>query len=186
MYATQQLRDEHEGIQMILSVLEHLAGELIAGHAVNLDHLEQILDFLRTFADKCHHGKEEELLFPALKATGMPWEGGPIAVMLAEHDQGRGYIRGMGEALEKMRAGEAAGQSFAKNALGYVALLRQHIDKEGNILFTMAEHLIPAARHETLAFEFAQLENERVGAGVHERYHQLIHTLRDAYLKTAA
>lgn len=186
MYATQQLRDEHEGIKVMLAVLEHLAIRMENGQQVNLDHAEQIVDFLRTFADKCHHGKEEDLLFPALEAAGVPAQNGPIGVMLGEHTLGRSYIRGMADALERLRAGEDAGEDYADNALGYVELLRAHIDKENNILFTMAERMLPAAEHERQAADFERIEAERIGPGVHERYHALIHSLRDTYLPRAA
>jgi len=186
MYATQQLRDEHEGIKVMLTVLEHLAGEMRAGRAVNITHLEQIVDFLRTFADRCHHGKEEEHLFPAFNAAGLPSEGGPVGVMLQEHTLGRGHIRGMVEALERLQAGEHAGEEFARHAQDYVDLLRAHIDKENNILFVMAERILPPQVHARLAESFEAIEQERIGPGEHERYHELIHTLRDTYLPKAA
>ncbi|NLC57513.1 MAG: hemerythrin [Armatimonadetes bacterium] len=186
MYATQQLRDEHEGILTVLAVLEQMAEDAAAGRAVNLEHAGQVLDFLRTFADKCHHGKEEEHLFPALEAAGFPRNGGPTAVMRMEHDEGRRYIQGMGEALARMRAGQGGEHEFAADARGYVHLLRAHIDKENLVLFTMAEQALPPQEHERLAREFDRVEAERIGPGVHEQYHALIDTLRDTYLKVAA
>ncbi|OPZ82941.1 MAG: Hemerythrin HHE cation binding domain protein [bacterium ADurb.Bin429] len=186
MYATDQLRADHEGILVMLSVLERLADDLHAGRAVNLDHLEQILDFLRTFADTCHHGKEEDLLFPALGRAGLPAEGGPVGVMLLEHTQGRAYIRGMMDALEALRAGKGGATDFARNAYGYVELLRAHIDKENDILFVMAERILPPAVHAQLTEEFEKVEHERVGEGIHERFHALIHELEDTYLRRAA
>lgn len=186
MYATQQLRDEHEGIKTMLTVLEHLAGEMAMGRSVHVGHLTQIVDFLRTFADACHHGKEEEHLFPALNAAGLPSEGGPVSVMLHEHTLGRAHIRGMNEALERLQAGEDAGGDFARHAQAYVELLRAHIDKENNILFTMAEHILLPTVHARLAECFDAIERERIGAGKHESYHALIHELSETYLQKAA
>jgi len=186
MYATQQLRDEHEGIKTMLTVLEHLAGELRMGRSVNVGHLEQIVDFLRIFADKCHHGKEEEHLFPALTRAGLPSEGGPVGVMLHEHTLGRGHIQGMRAALDHLQAGEDAGEEFARHALAYVELLRAHIDKENNILFNMAEHILPPTEHARLTECFEAIEQERIGPGTHERFHELMHSLRETYLRKAA
>ena len=185
MYATQQLRDEHEGIRVMLSVLEHLAGELQQGATVDAGDLASILDFLRTFADKCHHGKEEELLFPALAVAGLPEHSGPIAVMLSEHTQGRAFIRGMGKALAQL-PDTAARLTFAENALGYVHLLRAHIEKENQVLFMMAEMRLPAAEHARLLEAFERIETERIGAGKHEQFPALLHALRDRYLPKAA
>ncbi|HHX41072.1 MAG TPA: hemerythrin [Armatimonadetes bacterium] len=182
MYATDQLRDEHESIQVVLSVLERLSEDLQSKRTINLDHAAGILDFLRTFADRCHHGKEEDLLFPTLAARGVPVKNGPIGVMLSEHAQGRAYIRAMGEALKQERAGGNGAREFAANALGYIALLRAHIVKENQVLFPMAERRLTAAEHSHLATEFERIEKERVGPGVHEKYHALISNWRDAYL----
>jgi hemerythrin-like domain-containing protein len=180
MYATQQLRDEHEGILTMLAVLERMADGAARG-TVNWTHAAQVLDFLRTFADRCHHGKEEDLLFPALARMGMPTDGGPIGVMLAEHTQGRAAIRGMADAIEQQYPGD-----FAAFARQYIALLREHINKENNILFMLAERMLPLAVHEELTAAFTAVEHERIGDGVHEQYHQLIETLAQQYLASAA
>ncbi len=186
MYATQQLRDEHEGIKVVLDVLEHLGREMALGHPVETDALAQIVDFLRTFADRCHHGKEEALLFPALEAVGLPRDGGPIGVMLADHTEGRMHIRAMVDALARLQAGDDAGAAFADHALAYVRLLRAHIEKENQVLFVMAERLLPAKVHATLTAEFDRVEAEQIGPGVHERYHALIHELQERYLQRVA
>src|SRR5665647_273873 len=94
MKATQQLKDEHEGVRLMLRILGEVSRQFdFEGHVPN-EHFEGIFEFLKVFVDKCHHGKEEELLFPALTKVGIPQDG-PIAVMLFEHEMGRKYIRVM-------------------------------------------------------------------------------------------
>jgi hemerythrin-like domain-containing protein len=138
----------------------------------------QGVDFLRGFADRCHHHKEEQLLFPALAEKGVPTEGGPIAVMLHEHDQGRAHIRAMGAALERYQAGDRkAVQDLAAAATGYTQLLRAHIWKEDNVLFQMANQALSAEEQQALAAEFDRVELEVMGAGTHERYHQMLDSL---------
>ncbi len=184
MYATQDLRDEHEGIKVALAVLDHIAGEIEAGRAVSSDDLEQIVDFLKTFADRCHHGKEEDLLFPALEAAGVPRESGPIGVMLADHSQGREYLRAMSDALAGVREQSPEDtKAFALAAREYARLLGNHIMKENNVLFVMAEQRLSSAEHERLAKGFEEIEQERIGPGVHERYHEMLHRLSDKYLR---
>ena len=95
MTPAEQLKEEHQGILLMLRILEKVAAKLGAKGKLDLKHLERIVEFFRVFVDKCHHGKEEDLLFPEMEKAGVPKEQGPIGVMLAEHQQGRGYIRGM-------------------------------------------------------------------------------------------
>ena len=140
--------------------------------------MAQLLEFFRLFADQCHHGKEESLLFPFLEQKGIPRQGGPIGVMLHEHEEGRLLIREMGEAAEDYRSGiEGAGARWAKAASGYSSLLRSHIDKENNILFVMAERVLTPADQSQLFQDFEKLEVEKMGAGTHERLHVMMDKL---------
>jgi hemerythrin-like domain-containing protein len=139
-----------------------------------------MLDFFREFADHCHHAKEENLLFEKMKRRGVPVSGGPIAVMLQEHDEGRRRLKAVAEALPKARSGDAsAATSVRTNLLAYVQLLRGHIDKEDNILYPMADRLFTPEDQRALTEGFEKVEAEEIGEGVHEKYHQLAHDLAE-------
>jgi len=184
MTPAEQLQDEHQGILIMLRVLGQVCNRIESKKRVEAEHLERIVEFLRVFADKCHHGKEEDLLFPALERAGVPKEQGPIGVMLAEHRQGRGFIRGMAEALDRQKKGDPkALPSYAENARNYIALLTQHIDKENNVLFPMAEKVLSKETQEQLVEGFEKIEEERIGPGTHEEFHKLLHHLQEVYLK---
>jgi len=100
-----------------------------------------------------------------------------------EHEIGRGFTRKMDGALGLMKSGDAShAQTFVENARGYVGLLVNHIDKEEHVLFVMADQLLGPAAQADLAEGFERVEREETGAGVHEKYHALLHRLRDAYL----
>lgn len=136
------LREEHRCILRVLNVLEQLLDRGGAGNW-DFDALDDSIAFFRLFADACHHGKEEGLLFPELEARGMPREGGPIAVMLMEHQRGRAFVAQMARSLERARTGDAEEVSRLANAgRGYITLLRNHILKEDNVLFNMADQIV--------------------------------------------
>jgi hemerythrin-like domain-containing protein len=174
MEATKILMEEHRLILHLLAAMELQAGRLKTGAAVRTGFFLDAVDFVRNFADGCHHRKEEGALFPALVKAGLTKDSGPIAVMLAEHEQGREFNRGMEKAARAMEGGDpGARNDLAQNALGYVALLRQHIRKEDTVLFPTADRLISPAVQAELAGEFGRIEREETGAGVHEKYHAL-------------
>ena len=105
-------------------------------------------------------------------------EAGPIAAMLYEHDLGRTYVAAAANALEGAGRGEAgAMEALRENLGGYIALLRAHIDKEDRFLYPMADRLLAAEDQEWLEREFARVEREETGAGVHEKYHRLAEEL---------
>ena len=181
MKASEVLMNEHRAVERVLKVLDRSANQLDAGEAVPASLFEDSVDFLRNFADKCHHGKEETALFPALARAGVPVEQGPIGVMLAEHEQGRSYIRAMAEALEGYKRGDPAARSrLAESARGYAALLAQHIRKEDTVLFPIADRVLSDATQQDLVAEFDRIESEHIGPGVHEHYHQMIDELDPA------
>jgi len=90
MTPTEDLINEHKAIKVMLSIMTKIAENIKANKGYYIKDVEQIVDFLKTFADKCHHGKEENVLFPALVLAGIPKENGPIGVMLQEHTLGIG------------------------------------------------------------------------------------------------
>lgn len=178
MQATDILMSEHRVIERVIASLEAAARRLQAGQTVRPGFFLDAAEFVRGFADGCHHKKEEGVLFAALVTAGLPRETGPVGVMLAEHEQGRVYTRGMREAAAQLQSGvEAARPEVVRNALGYAALLREHIQKEDHILFPMADEMIPAAKHSAILDGFEHVEHEETGAGVHEKYLALAEAL---------
>jgi len=148
------LREEHQLILKVLDVVQALLEKGEAGDW-DLDAWQDCVEFFRLFADACHHGKEEDLLFPELESCGVPREGGPIAVMLFEHKQGRGFVARMAKALEDARQGENEPLARLEHAArAYLQLLRAHINKEDNVLFNMADQLVDRAGCERLCAEY--------------------------------
>jgi hemerythrin-like domain-containing protein len=156
--ATAALRHEHEVILRALDILERLADRLAAGQPVNDTTLSELVQLFQTFADRCHHGKEEDQLFPAMRAKGM---GSTLPVFVEEHEEGRGYVRTL--------ASGATGAEKVRAARRYVGMLREHIQRENDILFPMADELFSAEEHGALARAYADVELRVVGPGVHER-----------------
>jgi len=182
MKATQELRNEHDAVLLALQILDKISAAIVANDERAPADLEHLLDFFDGFVDRCHHGKEEEALFPELMRRGVQREGGPIGVMLADHDVGRGHVRVMADGLVRLRRGEvAAAAAIREHALAYCNGLRAHIRKENQVLFPMVDRLIPEDGAAGLAEKFEATERERVGEGKHEAYHAMLRALKDRY-----
>lgn len=145
----QELMDEHRIIEKVLTALEAAAAQ-----EVPLEFYERAVEFIVNFADKCHHGKEEERLFPVLEEKGIPRHAGPIGCMCDEHQIARGHVRCMRELLS---ASDLAG--LRRESLEYVALLRSHIQKEDNVLFPMGRNALSEDDLERLRAKFDEVEH---------------------------
>lgn len=173
--------EEHKLIQRMIDLVEKNTRLAEAGRFTDWNFYVDAVDFIRNYADRFHHAKEEDILFKSLVENGMPAENSPVAAMLMAHDQGRAFVRNMEAAALKALAGEPDQvPAIAENAYGYVALLRDHIDKEDNILYPLAERVLPEAMRPAMAEGYAE-----AGArtpGLEETYRQLV----EAYESKAA
>ena len=167
MKSVDRLVAEHDIIERGLDVLEAAIARIESSQPFPDDFPNWAPEFFAQFADKCHHAKEEDLLFRMLNERGIAEEGGPIGVMLHEHDVGRDCVRRMREASE---ADEFDAAKFATAAKEFISLLRQHIFKENNTLFQMAGNVMSEADDADMDAQFTQVEQERDLAGMHERY----------------
>lgn len=166
MIATDALKKDHRVIEKMLRFLELTSKKLENGEDVPVDLLKKALDFIRNFADNYHHGKEEDILFRIMGEKGFAIEGGPVSVMLDEHNTGRGYTRGLSEGIDKYVSGDDnAKKAIAENARNYTRLLATHIMKEDNILYSLADKIIPRNQQEEILNKFTTVEKERLGEG---------------------
>ncbi len=176
--AIETLMNEHRLIEQVLGSLETFVDKLAAGEEADRQTVNGYAEFFRNFADKCHHGKEEDRLFVKMNEFGFPMEHGPIGVMLADHVEGRSHVG----ALAEIGAGSGPLNAEERNSViaqshFYIPLLRSHILKEDNILYPMAIQALPKAEMGKLSEAFEAFENEIMGAGAHERFHALAEKL---------
>lgn len=175
--ASDVLMSEHRGIERMLTIVETACDRVESGKGVPSTVFPSAVDFIRGFADACHHAKEEGKLFPLLEKRGVPRQG-PIGEMLNEHEEGRMYVRGMAGAIEGFARSDAdATGTLVENARGYTSLLRQHIIKEDSVLFPMGDRVLTPEDQQQLMEEFEEIERKEMGEGVHERYHAMLDEL---------
>jgi hemerythrin-like domain-containing protein len=167
MKSVERLKAEHDLIERGLALLEKSVARLEAGQSLPEGFPQWAPRFFQQFADRCHHAKEEDVFFPVLKQRGIPEQGGPIGVMLHEHGLGRDCVGRMREASQAL---PFDARTFADAARQYIPLLRQHIFKENNVLFHMAERVMSGADDADVANRFSQVERDRGLTGLHESY----------------
>lgn len=161
------LHQEHNLLLEVLAGLDREAEHLIDGGPVRLGYWYAALDFLEHYADRYHHGKEEEQMFTALEAAGLGHDHGPLAALRAEHDDSRVDRNAL---LHAVQRGEPA--EIARVARGYSEQLRQHIDRENQVLLPLALEMLDDDACERLRAGF-RAHAAAIGERVHARCLQL-------------
>jgi hemerythrin-like domain-containing protein len=167
----------------MLDIMDAIAAASRAGTRFSIDDVSQIIEFLRVFVDNCHHTKEEQLLFPAIRPAGAPAVEGVIVTLLSDHAQGRGSVSGIAALVPRLSEGdESVELELAEAMSGYTHLLRDHIVREERDCFDVADRELPSVVQEDLAEGYERIERDVVGGGVHESFHALIDRLSQAHL----
>ncbi len=184
MRPTEILTEEHNYVKVILRVLDVMCVKLKAGEKVEPGHIEGAVDFIKNFADRAHHMKEEDLLFPAMEAAGVSKEESLVDAITTEHDLGRGCVRGLTDALSLYSMGDnGAGLVIAENAAKYVKLIKDHIAREEDIVFPLADrHLCDDTQRELTA-KFHKIDKDVIGEARRQGFMEILSTLKGAYLE---
>lgn len=176
----EDLKNEHGGILVMLDIMKIVAKRLKDRGDVQKEHLEKIAEFLSNFADRCHHGKEEDILFPeVIKDISNLFM---VNELLGEHKSGRDYIHGIIESIKYYKTGNPDAFHIAVNMEGYIYLLREHIRKESISLFPIAERQIPDDVQSLMEKKFEALERDVIGEDKHEEYRGWLKELKKIYL----
>ena len=182
MKPTDILMQEHRVIEQVLDCLEVEAQRCVEEKKLDTESASLAIDFFRNFADRCHHGKEEDCLFPLMEGKGFSRQQGPTGVMLSEHETGRWHVRGMAAAIEAVDSGDSASiAKFVSHAQDFIRLLREHIQKEDQCLFTMADQAFSEQDQQQLMKSFHQVEHDDLGTGTHEKYLDIAGQLAKRY-----
>jgi hemerythrin-like domain-containing protein len=176
--AAKNLEDDHVHILKLIDVMKRIIGS----ETPDVSHLESIVDIIRNFADGLHHAKEENQYFPYLAKRGFSLTQGPVAVMLHEHELGREYVKEIVENIPLYKAGnQTALGNIYRNMAGYAELLQNHISKENNILFRMADNALSETDNQELLKQFSEAEKNHSSGHSSSEYIERINKLVAAY-----
>jgi len=175
--------NEHTYIKRMLRIVQGLCQKIVEGEAVEHQAFYSAIDFVRNYADKYHHGKEEDMLFKDMAdELGDAVRTGPIQGMLIEHDLGRMYIANLEENLKKNEKGEDTRIFIIANAVSYTELLFKHIDKEDNAIYQFGRKNLKKETLEKLDKQSQVFESDPANIEKREKYTKLVDELEKRFL----
>jgi hemerythrin-like domain-containing protein len=176
MDSIELMKYEHENIKRGLTVLRKMCIVVLNSKLENYDDFSKMIDFIRNYADKHHHSKEEAILFKIMSEDlGDESVKGPLSGMYIEHDLGRLFIKSLEEALNKVKEGNLdARVDVIANAIAYTDLLKRHIDKEDNVIYQFADRSLSSDAKKRLEENCSEVEKDAQGRSLQNNYTKLI------------
>lgn len=175
---------EHKNVKAMLNVMRSMSIEVLNNGKVDYSDFYKVIDFVRTYTDKHHHAKEENILFKRMgEELGERIAKGPIAGMLVEHDLGRLYMSNLEAALEKFSSGDRdARVDIIANSISYTDLLTRHIEKEDTTIYKFAERSLSKSVMEDIEDKCAAVENLASEKSFQKKYIDLLNELTEKYM----
>lgn len=182
MTPTENLINEHKDIVELLDIMSKIAESIKSNSVFYTNDVEDIIDFLKYFIDKSHHGKEEKVFYPALAKAGILKDVVPLSVMLYEHALARNYLKDIKSCVENCKIGNAfSGELLADSLRNYVILINNHIQKEEELIFPLANKTLSEEKQKEIYKQFEVIEAKIVDHGSHDHYHRLLTNLKTKY-----
>jgi hemerythrin-like domain-containing protein len=175
---TKVLEDEHVVILKVIDFIRKNVEQLRKGDQLSTDSMNQIVDFMRSYADRCHHGKEEAILFPFLIERGVPPEGCPIGALTHEHEAGRKFVGAVAENIPMYQNGDEEARSKLIEALDHILnLYPNHIWKEDFLVFPMTHKVCSEEDLDLLYNRFVAADNN-FGLELKKQYESFANNLK--------
>lgn len=183
-YSVELMVKEHDDINRMNLVLRNICLGIMEGAEVPVEDMRGIIDFIRSYADKHHHGKEEKFLFPRMvERMGAVADNLVTHGMLVEHDLGRSHIRSLETALNEYESRQTRELrlDILTEAMGYAHLLHLHIEKENSVVYPFAERSLSEEDFEYINTNSVRFEDEQTEKGVQDRYLGFLKKMEEKY-----
>jgi len=169
------LMTEHRLIERMIRDMRGQLDQFEANGTLDPEYMYTAVDFVRTYADRCHHGKEEDILFRELASRPMSTEHADMMqALIADHTWARGTTRALVAATDRYAAGDLAAAAEARVLMrALVDFYPGHIEREDHGFFKPAMEYFEPDEKETMAEEFREFDRLLI----HEKYQQLAETL---------
>lgn len=184
MDAIELMVSEHKNIKRMLKVIRTMCIKVLNNETVDFEDFYKVIDFVRSYADRHHHAKEENILFKKMgDELGEKVAKGPVAGMFVEHDMGRHYMGNLEAALKKYEEGDKDSRvDIIANAISYTELLQRHIDKEDTAIYTFARRALSKEAMESVEQSCRDVEDTASKQGTQGKYIKLIEEFEKKYI----
>jgi len=175
MNPTFDLKGEHDAMAIILAAMKKRANDIRKNNNVDLFRIGQIIDFLRTYNDHCHHEKEEKILFPALRECEINWTSDTINHLVNEHRLAHTFLNEIEDKLREYLVGHTHTlDSLSSSMIKYVVLEENHVKIENEVILPLSQKVLSSKTQETISFNFRKIQGHCIGHFKNLEYYILL------------
>ncbi len=169
---------EHRLIEKMIALLAERSDAASERGAIDPAFIDTAVDFVRIYADRTHHGKEEDILFEALKSRDLSAEDRRVMQELVdEHVYARSVVGDMVEANERYRRGDGdALATIEEKIAALVNLYPGHIVKEDKVFFPAAMAYFDRQEQDEMLQEMWEFDRQMI----HEKYRAVVERLQQS------
>lgn len=183
MKPTDNLIIEHREISELLNIMSVIADNIKSKDVFYPNDIDEIIDYLIILLDKSHHGKEEEVFYPELILSGIPKEKAPLSIINYEHMLAKRYLNEISSCVVNCKIGiDFSGELLADSLTNYVVVIQNHIQREEEIVFPLANEAFSIEKQNEIAQKFEEIEQKNITRNFNEHYNRLLNKLNNKYL----
>ena len=182
MTPTENLIKEHEEINELLDIMSKIAMKIKSKDVFYPNDVEEIIDYLIIIIDKSHHGKEDEVFYPELISSGIPNEKAPLSIINYEHTLAKRYLKDISSCVVNCKIGnDFSGELLADSLTNYVVVIKNHIQREEEIVFPIANEVLSSEKQNEISQRFEAIEQNNISLSFFDRFNKLLKKLKVKY-----
>jgi len=182
MTPTENLIKEHEEINELLDIMSKIALKIKSKDVFYPTDVEEIIDYLIIIIDKSHHGKEDEVFYPELISSGIPKETAPLSIINYEHTLAKRYLKDISSCVVNCKIGnDFSGELLADSLTNYVVVIKNHIQREEEIIFPIANEVLSSEKQNEITQRFEDIEQKNISHGFFDHFNKLLKKLKVKY-----
>jgi hemerythrin-like domain-containing protein len=166
---------EHRLIEQMIALMENQVKKIEKNNIVNPSFIDAAVDFIRTYADQTHHGKEEKILFRDLSRKSLSEIDNSIMnELVQEHIMGRITTAKLVDASDDYKKGNMSALSaITRNLRKFIDFYPKHIQKEDKLFFPAAMGYFTESERQSMLAEFWEFDRNMI----HAHYKSMIESL---------
>jgi len=182
MTPTENLINEHKKINELLDIMSKIALKIKSKDVFYPNDVEEVVKYLINIIENSHHGKEDDVFYPELISSGIPKETAPLSIINYEHLISVNYLKDISSCVVNCKIGnDFSGELLADSLTNYVIAIKNHIQREEEIVFPIANEVFSIEKQNDILQRFEIIEQKYISNSFNDQFDELLNKIKNKY-----